>query len=121
MRESGESLSVSSQAYKFFSEGKTPIQVAIALNLRQDQVIELYKEYWDLTHLNGLSQVYKEIKGDIVSFLNLYKSAKAAGMNTQQVIRLLTIANNHLPAVEQRCQELKREIIPWKEIKGTQP
>ena len=31
-------------------------------------------------------------------------------MNTQQVIRLLTIANNHLPAVEQRCQELKRQV-----------
>ena len=31
-------------------------------------------------------------------------------MNTQQVIRLLTIANNHLPSVEQRCQELKREV-----------
>jgi hypothetical protein len=95
-RESEESLSVSSQAYKFFSEDKTPIQVAIALNLRDDQVTELYKEYWDLNHLHDLSQVYEEIKGDIVSFLHLYNLAKAAGMNAQQVIRLLTIANNHL-------------------------
>ena len=31
-------------------------------------------------------------------------------MNTQHVIRLLTIANNHLPSVEQRCEELKREV-----------
>ena len=29
-------------------------------------------------------------------------------MNSQQVIRLLTIANNHLPLVEHRYQELKR-------------
>ena len=31
-------------------------------------------------------------------------------MNTQHVVNLLKIANNHLPAVEQRCQELKREV-----------
>jgi hypothetical protein len=109
-KESEESLSVSSQAYKLFSDGNTPIQVAIALNLREDQVTELYKEYWDLNNLHHLNQVHEEIKDNIGSFLNLYKLAKAAGMNTQQVIRLLTIANNHLPAVEQRCEDLKREV-----------
>jgi hypothetical protein len=36
--------------------------------------------------------------------------SKAAGMNAQHVIRLLTIANNHLPSVEQRCEDLKREV-----------
>jgi hypothetical protein len=108
-RESEESVSVSSQAYKLFLAGNSPIAVAIALNLRDDQVTELYKEYWDLNNLHDLNQVHEEIKDDIGSFLNLHKLAKAAGMNGQQVIRLLTIANNHLPAVEQRCQELKRE------------
>src|SRR2546423_4852253 len=33
----------------------------------------------------------------------------SAGMNSQQVIRLLTIANNHLPLVEYRCENLRRE------------
>jgi len=101
---------VSSLSGLLFSEGKTPLQVAIALNLRDDQVTELYNEYWNLNHLHDLSQVYEEIKDDIVSFLNLYKLAKAAGMNTQQVIRLLRVSNNHLPAVEQRYESLKREL-----------
>jgi hypothetical protein len=83
--------------------------VAIALNLRDDQVTELYKEYWDLNNLHDLNQVHEEIKGDIVSFLNLYKLSKAAGMNTPQVIRL-RVSNNHLPAVEQRYEKLKREV-----------
>ena len=34
-RESKESISVSSQAYKLFLAGKSPIDVAIALNLRE--------------------------------------------------------------------------------------
>jgi len=64
----------------------------------------LYKEYWTLRHLHDLTQVYEEIKDDIGSFLNLYKLAKTAGMNGQQAIKLLRVSNNHLPAVEQRCQ-----------------
>jgi hypothetical protein len=86
--------------------------VAIALNLRDDQVTELYKEYWDLNNLHDLNQVHEEIKGDIVSFLNLYKLSKAAGMNTPQVIRLLRVSNNHLPAVEQRYENSKEKYIP---------
>ena len=37
---------LSTQAYKLFSEGKTPEEVAIALNLRQTQVTEFYTEHW---------------------------------------------------------------------------
>jgi hypothetical protein len=37
-------------------------------------------------------------------------------MNTQHVVNLLKIANNHLPSVEQRCEKLKIEAKPlhWK-------
>jgi hypothetical protein len=40
-----EHLSLSSQAYKLFSERKTPLEVAIALNLRESEATNLYKEY----------------------------------------------------------------------------
>jgi hypothetical protein len=40
-----QSMSVSSQAYKLFLQGKSLLEVAIALNLRDAQVTELYKEY----------------------------------------------------------------------------
>jgi hypothetical protein len=105
----GQKISQAAQAYKLFSDGKSPVGVAIALNLRQAEVTELYKEYWNLKNLHDLNQVYEEIKGDIHSFVKLYKLAKAAGMNTQHVGKLLGIANSYLPAVEYRYQELKRE------------
>jgi hypothetical protein len=103
-------MSQSTQAYKLFSEGKSPVQVAIALNLRQPQVTEFYTEHWKLKGLYMLNQIYEEIKGDIGSFVNLFRLAKTAGMNVQQVNRLLTIANNHLPSVEYIHERLKREI-----------
>ena len=36
---------LSSKAYELFSEGKTPVQVAITLNLRESEVTKLYREY----------------------------------------------------------------------------
>ena len=38
-QEHQQRLSLSAHAYKLFSEGKTPIQVAIALNLRESQTL----------------------------------------------------------------------------------
>jgi hypothetical protein len=109
-KEQTEKMSQAAQAYKLFSAGESPVDVAIALNLRQAEVNEFYREYWKLKQLYDLSQVYEEIKGDISSFVNLYRLSKTAGMNTQHVVNLLKIANNHLPAVKQRCEDLKREV-----------
>jgi predicted transcriptional regulator len=95
--------SISSKAYKLFSEGKTVLQVAIALNLREYEATRLHTEYWNLTGLDTLNAFYKEVKGDIWPFVNLYRSIKAAGMSVERVVKLLTIAgNDDLPSLENR-------------------
>jgi hypothetical protein len=38
--------------------------------------------------------LYEETKGDVAPLLKLYRLSKAAGMNVQQVVNLLKIANN---------------------------
>jgi hypothetical protein len=86
------------------------LKVAIELNLRQTQVTEFYTEHWNTKGSYMLDQIYEEIKDDIGSFVNLYRLAKTAGMNVQQVNRLLTVVNNHLPSVGYRHERLKREI-----------
>jgi hypothetical protein len=104
-----ESMSVSSQAYKLFSERRTLAQVAIALNLREPEVNKFYLEYCKLTQLESLCRIYDKIKDDIYPFLRLYTLSKVARIDTQDVVRLLTIANNDLPSVEYRYERLKRE------------
>jgi hypothetical protein len=37
--------SLSTQAYKHFSNGKTPLEVAIALNLGESEATKFYKEH----------------------------------------------------------------------------
>jgi hypothetical protein len=39
---------ISSKAYELLSQGKTPLQVAISLNIRQSDVTRYYGEYWKL-------------------------------------------------------------------------
>jgi hypothetical protein len=84
-----QSLSNSSQAYKMFEEGSNPIQVAIALNLRENQVREYYREYWDLNGMYQLNQVYEEIGNAIWSVIELHRRAKVEGLTSQQVSRIL--------------------------------
>jgi hypothetical protein len=102
--------SLSAQAYKLFSDRKTPLEVAIALNLRESEATKFYKEYWKLKNLHNLNMAYEETKGDIDPFLKLYKLAKSNGMGVQQVIDALAIANNDLPVLERRFKRLRNDI-----------
>jgi dimeric dUTPase (all-alpha-NTP-PPase superfamily) len=102
--------SLSTQAYKLFSEGKTPLEVAIALNLKESEATKFCREYWKLKQLHNLNMVYEEIKDDIASFLKLYKLSKTKGLGVQQVIDVLEIANNDLPSIEERFKRLRTDV-----------
>jgi hypothetical protein len=54
--------------------------------------------------------MYEETKGDIEPFLKLYRLSKRKGISSSQVNNLLAIANNDLPAVEERIKRLKNNI-----------
>jgi hypothetical protein len=86
-----EHLSLSAQAYKFFSEGKTPLQVAIALNLRESEATKFYREYWKLKQQHNLNIVYEETRGDIDPFLKLYKLAKGEGIGASKLLMFLQL------------------------------
>src|SRR5918994_2018158 len=105
-----QQLSLSAQAYKLFSDRKTPLEVAIALNLGESEATKFYREYWKLKQLHNLNMVYEELEGDIDPFLKLHKLSKAKGIGVKQVVNLLQIANNDLPAFEKRFKGLRNDI-----------
>ena len=55
-----EPKSKESQAFKLFSEGKTPVEVVIALDFPAGQVRAIFREFWELKVMYGLAQIYKE-------------------------------------------------------------
>jgi hypothetical protein len=103
-------LSPSTRAYQLFSKGKTPIEVAIALDLNESETAKYYEEYLNLNQMHELRMVYEEIGGDIVHFLKLYKLSKYAHMNPEHVVNLLQISNEYLPLLEQKYKKLTKEI-----------
>jgi predicted transcriptional regulator len=118
-QEQQQMLSLSTQAYKLFSEGKSLIQVAVALNQKESEITRSYKEYIKLNQMHDLNIVYEELRGDITPFLKLYRSVKAAGMSEEHAVNLLRIANDddNLPAVEHRYNGLKQEVNSLEIIK----
>jgi len=86
---------LSSKAYKLFSEGKRPVQVAITLNLREPEVTKLYREYLKLNRFHKLYIAYKELGDEgIGDFLKLYELSKKEGVSRQQVVKLLQMVDD---------------------------
>jgi transposase len=77
-------ISKDTQAFKLFSEGKKPIEVAIKLDLGADVVDRLYQQFWKLEGLYQLNQVYKEIRRYLPSFLKLFGIMKQQKMMSEQ-------------------------------------
>jgi hypothetical protein len=105
-----EQLSPSTQAYSLFSKSKTPLQVAIELDLTESETAKFYREFLNLKQMNDLRMIYEELGDDILHFLKLYRLSKDAHMNPEHVVTLLQIANEYLPVLEMKHNKLKKEI-----------
>jgi hypothetical protein len=103
-------LSPSTKAYQLFSKSKTPLQVAVALDLTESETAKYYEEFLNLKQMNELKMVYNEIGGDILHFLKLYRLSKVVHMNPEHVVKLLQIANEYLPVLEMKYKRLTKEI-----------
>jgi hypothetical protein len=102
---------LSSKAYKLFSEKKSTVEVAIALNLREPEVTKLYKEYCKLNRRDILNLIDKETNGKLGIFLKLYKQLiKEKGMTIEQVGNIVEIAIYKLPHMESLYKQLKDEV-----------
>jgi DNA repair exonuclease SbcCD ATPase subunit len=103
-------LSKDSQAFKLFSEGKRPIDVAIALDLKADEVNKLYRKYWELIQLHQLTLVYEKIKHCIPSFLKLHSIIKENKMDEEKDMANILKNANELPYLENKVQQLLYDV-----------
>ena len=54
--------SLATRAYELFSNGKMPLQIAIALNIRQSEADKYNREYWKLKGLDKLNTIHTELE-----------------------------------------------------------
>ncbi|MGB8934319.1 MAG: hypothetical protein WCC17_04340 [Candidatus Nitrosopolaris sp.] len=95
------------------SEGKTPVEVVIALDLPAYHVQAIYREFWELNNMHELAEVYEEIKPYLSSILRLHKILNDLGMGEQEIINVLELANNHqLKHLQWKAEYLRNDIDP---------
>jgi hypothetical protein len=110
-RQKHKDQELSAEAYKLFSEGKTPVQVATMLNLPASKVTKLYREYWHLKGLHILNLIYEETNGKIWALWKLYKELiKKKRMSIEQVANVIEIAIDKLPYMESLYEQVKDQV-----------
>jgi hypothetical protein len=111
-----KNLAPYTKAYKLFSEGKRPIQVALILKIPEAEVTKYYIEYLRLTQLTDLPLIFKDlgVKG-ISVFLILTQKALAENLKTDEVLNLLKLANDKLPKLEDKIEKMqvKYDILKY--------
>ena len=102
-------LSLSSKAYKMFSQGKTNVQVAIKLDIPENQVTQLHSEYWRLQDQNNLESLYIATKGKAGRLWKLYRELVIKrGMSLEEVAKVVDIALHELPDMESLLEQTTR-------------
>jgi transposase len=100
-------LSLSSQAYKLFSEGKTNVQVAIKLDLPQEQVTQFHLEFWRLQNQDELESLYKFAKGKVSVLWKIYKELMIIrGLSIEEVASVMS--TDHIYHLARLFKELVR-------------
>lgn len=104
--------SKATQALHMFNNGKTPIEVAIELDLPESEVCDLQQEFWALHHLYDLPLVYQQLKNDFDSFFELFKLFKKNKMLSKpHILKIFKYAGHDLPLLEAKIRGLRSEII----------
>ena len=101
------------KAYKLFDEGKKPVEVAIELGLREKQVNYFFIEFWKLKNLNGLYEIYPQIKHCLPSFLKLHKTLKKRGLNPNNVewfANAIETGAIKIPEIQKQYARVKDEL-----------
>ena len=104
-----ETTSISSRAFELYVQQRTPVQVAIALNLEAEKAISYYHQYFMLLGITEFTKAYLQVKDNPWPYVNLVQLTQNARMGDGEVVELLKIANGYLPRVRLEYDRLKEE------------
>ena len=98
------SKSKTTQAFKLFSEFKSPVDVIIALDLPANQVRALYQEYLELEGFYRLAQIYEEAKYDLHDLLRLHRIVKVLRLEKHDIISAFELIKHNQLQTLQRLE-----------------
>jgi hypothetical protein len=101
------------QAYKLFTEGKKPVEVAIQLSLSEKEATRYYTGYWKLKRLYGLYRIYQESKGNLSYILKLCRLAKRQEItadNIEWFVNMVKIGTYNIPDLQKQYAKLQDQV-----------
>ena len=105
-----ESTSISSRAFELYVQQKTPIEVAIALNIEAKEAIRYHQEYIMLLGLTEFTKIYIQIKDNPWPYVNLARLVHNARVGDGEIVELLKIANRFLPRIRLEYDRVEAEL-----------
>ena len=105
-----QNTSVSSRALELFVKQKTPLQVAIELDIKAEDAMHLYHQYFMLLGITEFTKAYLQVKENPWPYVNLVKLVQNAKIGEGEVVELLKIANGYLPRVRLEYDRVEAEL-----------
>jgi len=95
----GNSQSLNSRAFKMFSDGKSLVNVAIALDIGADEVLGIHNDYLRLLNLDSLMTLYRDLDdNDFNLLMYLYRQLKWEGLaNRNDILNVVQMEDNLAP------------------------
>jgi hypothetical protein len=87
-------LSVSSQAFKLFLEGKYVVQVAIGLDLPPEQALKIHSDYLILLNMGKASRVLMEHRKDLGAYLSIFDFVNGNKIKVKDLNLAVDLARN---------------------------
>ena len=109
-----------SRAFELFLQGKKSVEVAIELDMPADQVEELHVQYWRLSKLDDLEELYYEAGYSLPMLLHLHDILRDKRITKDKDIHeLIELANHGLPDIRNRFEELLNQVTALENEKTT--
>jgi hypothetical protein len=107
-------LSKTAQALQLYKKGKSPIDVAIKLDLSPQEANSLYLNYLSLNNLHQFIETFKEFDNDsLQDLIDYYYSMKENGITKEEIVEAIKISNDY-PKIKEEYHDISDEL---KELK----
>jgi hypothetical protein len=112
--------SKAARAFELFLQGKQSVEVAIELDMSADEVEELHVQYWRLSKLDDLENLYHEAKYSLSLLLRLFKILKDMRIiKDKDIYDIIELAKYGLPSLRARFEMLLNQITTLENEKSS--
>jgi hypothetical protein len=109
-----QAKSIHCQAFELFLQNKSPVQVAIDLNLETDRAMTFLYDFLRLQNMQKAATILKENKDQLAPFVKLFEWLRKNNTRGKDIRYAVDNVNN-IKALEQRKNKLKEEVLSLKE------